>query len=63
MNQIWVVLCLAALGYGIVSGHIDTMNQILIEVGQDTFDFVVPVIMMTCFFSGIMEIAKSCGLL
>ena len=63
MNQIWVVLCLIALGYGVMSGQIETMNQVLIEVGQDTFDFVVPVIMMTCFFSGIMEVAKACGLL
>ena len=63
MNQIWVVLCLIALGYGVMSGQIKTMNQVLIEVGQDTFDFVVPVIMMTCFFSGIMEVAKACGLL
>ena len=63
MNQIWVVLCLIALGYGVMSGRIETMNQVLIEVGHDTFDFVVPVIMMTCFFSGIMEVAKACGLL
>ena len=59
MNQIWVILCLAALAYGVMSGQIETMNQVLIEVGQDTFDFVVPVIMMTCFFSGIMEVAKA----
>ena len=63
MNQIWVIMCLAALAYGVMSGQIETMNQVLIEVGQDTFDFVVPVIMMTCFFSGIMEVAKACGLL
>ena len=39
------------------------MNQILIEVGQDTFEFVVPVIMMTCFFCCLMEIPKASGLL
>lgn len=63
MNLIWAVLCLSALIYGLVTGKIETMNQVLIEVGQDTFDFVVPVIMMTCFFSGVMEVAKAAGLL
>ena len=63
MNLIWVILCLIALFYGLISGNVISMNQILIEVGQDTFEFVVPVIMMTCFFSGVMEIAKASGLL
>lgn len=63
MNVIWTLFCLIALCYGMMSGHIETMNEVLIEVGQDTFDFVVPVIMMTCFFSGVMEVAKAAGLL
>ena len=63
MNLIWLLLCAFALVYGMMCSKTDLLNQVLIQTGSDAFDFALPVILTTCFFNGIMEIAKQCSVL
>ena len=63
MNLIWVILCGFSLLFGLLKNRADLLNQVLVQVGMDTFDFALPVIVTTCFFNGIMEIARECGVL
>lgn len=63
MNLIWLILSGFAIGFGIFTGKGSEINQVLVQVGMDTFDFALPVIVTTCFFNGMMTIAKECGLL
>lgn len=63
MNQLWLFLCGIALFYGFIAGKTDLINQTLLQTGQDAFDFALPVLLTTCFFGGLMEIAKQCGIL
>ena len=41
MNFIWLFLLSVSLLYGMATGKIISLNQMLIEVGQDTFDFAL----------------------
>lgn len=63
MNKVWLFLCAAALIYGVAQGNITSINQVLMNVGQDTFDFALPILLTTCFFNGMMEMARRCGVL
>lgn len=63
MNKLWLCLCGFALIYGMVNHNIESLNQVLMNVGTDTLDFAIPIILTTCFFEGIMEMAKRCGVL
>lgn len=49
--------------YGMSSGEIGSINEVIVGVGQETFEFALPLIMATCFWSGVMNIAKEVGLL
>ena len=63
MNVLWLFLCGFALAYGMICGKTDVLNQVLIQTGRDAFDFALPVVLSTCFFNGIMEIARQCSVL
>ncbi len=63
MNLIWLILCGFAIVFGLLNGKGSEINQVLVQVGMDTFDFALPVIVTTCFFNGMMQIAKECSLL
>ncbi len=63
MNLIWCVLIVLALVYGMATGNITSVNQVIISVGEETFNFALPIIVATCFWNGVMCVAKSVGLL
>lgn len=63
MNLIWCLLILVALIYGFINGNIQTVNEVIINVGQETFEFALPLILATCFWNGIMNVAKEVGVL
>ncbi len=63
MNKIWCTLILVALIYGALTGNINSINQVVIGVGEETFEFALPLIMATCFWNGMMSVAKDVGLL
>ncbi|MCI8271775.1 MAG: spore maturation protein A [Erysipelotrichaceae bacterium] len=63
MNAIWLIMIAASMLYGLCTGKVDMLNGVLLNIGKETFDFVLPLLCMTCFWNGILNIAKEAGLL
>lgn len=63
MNIIWLLMIAISIIYGLLSGKVNILNDVFINIGKETFDFVLPLICMTCFWNGILNIAKDAGLL
>lgn len=63
MNVIWLLIVGLSLIYGMASGRVDMINNVIINVGKETFDFVLPLICMTCFWNGMLNVAKDAGLI
>lgn len=63
MNKIWLSIVCLSLIYGLSCGNITSLNQVIINVGRETFDFALPLVMATCFWSGILKVSKRVGLL
>ncbi len=52
-----------ALLYGMITGNIQSINDVIVAVGEETFEFALPLMMATCFWNGIMNIARDVGIL
>ena len=63
MNRIWIAMIVVSLVWGLLNGNVDQMNEVLVQVGESTLNFVLPLLAVTCFFNGIVEIAKQAGCL
>lgn len=63
MNRIWCSLIVIALVYGFLTGSIQSVNDVIVGVGEETFQFALPLIMATCFWNGIMNVARDVGIL
>lgn len=58
MNIIWLsIICLTTL-YCIKTGNIDCINQVFVNVGKETFDFVIPLLCSVAFWNGILYVAR-----
>ncbi|MEG2245253.1 MAG: spore maturation protein A, partial [Erysipelotrichaceae bacterium] len=49
--------------YALFNGNVEGINRVLLEIGKETFTFVIPLICITCFWNGILTIGKDAGLL
>lgn len=63
MNKLWNTMILASLLYGVFSGRVEAMSQAMVQVGEETLNFVLPLLAITCFFNGILVIAQKGGCL
>ena len=63
MNLIWILLILASLAYGLLTGSVSSVNQVIVNVGRETLELALPLVAATCFWSGILNIAREVGLL
>ena len=63
VNGIWIVLILASLMYGVGTGSLSSINQVIVQVGQQTLEFALPLVAATCFWNGILNVARAAGLL
>lgn len=63
MNVMWLLMIGASVLYGLLNGKVDILNDVFINIGKETFDFVLPLLCMTCFWNGLLNIAKEAGLL
>ena len=52
MNRIWLFCISVGIFYALVNQNGEVVNAIVLEVGKDTFDFVVPLLCVTCFGTG-----------
>lgn len=63
MNIIWLVIVAVSILFCLVSGHVDVINQVFMDVGKETFDFIVPLLCVMVFWNGILYIAKEAGII
>ena len=63
MNVIWLLMIAGSVVYGLSIGKVDVLNDVFLNIGKETFDFVLPLVCMTCFWNGILNVAKDAGLL
>ena len=63
MNKVWLFLIIASIIIGISNNQIISLNQVIGSVGKDTLTIVLPLIAMSCFFNGWLNVAKKTGLM
>ncbi|MEG0290973.1 MAG: nucleoside recognition domain-containing protein [Erysipelotrichaceae bacterium] len=63
MSIVWLLMIATSIIYAFLQGNVDGINQVLLEIGKETFTFVIPLICIICFWNGILTIGKDAGLL
>ena len=63
MNRVWLICLCAGMIFAMGNGGTQAVNDLFMNIGKDTFDFVVPLLCVTCFWNGILNVAKDSGLL
>lgn len=63
MTFIWLIMIAASLIYGLMSGQVDLLNKVILSIGKDTYEFVLPLVLATSFWNGLMNIANDAGIL
>lgn len=63
MNIIWLAIIAISILYALATGNVDIVNEVCLNIGKETFDFVLPLIAMTCFWNGILYVAKEAGMI
>ena len=54
----FIIFCCSVISWGMLK----YLNHVFMEVGKDTFDFVLPLLCVTAFWNGILYIAKDAGI-
>ncbi|MEG2384121.1 MAG: nucleoside recognition domain-containing protein [Erysipelotrichaceae bacterium] len=63
MSILWLLMIAISIIYALICGKVDVINDVILEIGNETFTFVLPLICITCFWNGILRIAKDASLL
>ncbi len=63
MSRIWLSMILIGMITCMMNQDFKTIEQVFMNVGKDTFDFVLPLMCNIVFFNGILYIAKEAGVL
>ena len=62
LNKIWCFFILLSIGFGIISGNIEDVNNSVFSSIENTMNLSLKMIGGMCFWSGIMEIAMQTSL-
>lgn len=63
VNIIWGIFIVAGIVYGLLSGNIRAINDILISSGKTSIEIIMEMIPVLVIWMGLMEIADKSGLL
>ena len=63
MNRIWLLCISGGILFAFFHQDGEVINEVVLQVGKDTFDFVVPLLCVTCFWNGVLNVAKDAGFL
>lgn len=63
MNIIWLAIVFVTILYCLLTGNVEIINNVFMNVGKETFDFVLPLLCVTCFWNGILYIARDAGII
>ena len=62
MNKIWLIIISFSLIYGIGTGRGSELSNIILNIPQDAFSLLITMITAACFWSGMMKIMESVGI-
>lgn len=59
LNILWPVFIIISIFYAIFSGNIESLNNSIFEYTESAVNLTLTLLGMTCFWSGIMEVASN----
>lgn len=62
MNLIWLVIISFSIVYGILTGRGAELSNIILDVPRDAFNLLITMITAACFWSGMMRVMESVGI-
>ncbi len=63
MNMLWMIMIVSSLIYAFFNGQISLIHDACLNVGKETFDFVLPLICTVCFWNGVLYVAREAGMI
>lgn len=63
VNKIWGSFIIVGIVFCLITGKIDTLNNIILNSGKNTLDMILKIFPVMALWLGIMNIASSAGLL
>ena len=63
MSRIWLLMILIGMVCCMITNDYQIIEQVFMNVGKDTLDFVIPLMCNIVFFNGILYIAKEANIL
>lgn len=63
MNKLWSIMIVLSLCYALCTKQVDTLNTVILNVSEETFTFVLPLLLLTSFWNGILYIVRDIGLM
>ncbi|MEG0469955.1 nucleoside recognition domain-containing protein [Amedibacillus sp. YH-ame10] len=63
MNLIWLILLFVTILYCLFTGNVSIVNDVFLNVGKETFDFIIPLLCVMVFWNGILYIAREAGII
>lgn len=63
LNILWPIFIIISIIFAILSGNIENVNNAIFESAEDTLNFSLTLLGMTCLWSGIMEIASNTSII
>lgn len=62
MNKIWLIIICFSLIYGIMTGRGAELSNVILNVPKESFNLLITMITAACFWSGMMKIMESVGI-
>ena len=62
MNKIWLVIICFSLVYGIFTGRGEELSNVILNIPKESYSLLITMITAACFWSGIMKIMESVGI-
>ena len=63
MNIIWMLMIIISMGVCFLQGNVNVIQDVFLEIGEETYNVVIPLLCVTAFWNGILYVAKDCGIL
>mgnify|MGYP004463065071 CR=1 FL=1 len=62
MNKIWLFIICFSIAYGITTGRGAELSNVILNVPKEAFNLLITMITAACFWSGMMKIMESVGI-
>ncbi len=63
LNIIWPIFIIISIGYSIVTGNLESVNNSIFEVGDNTVNLILTLFGTICLWNGIMKIVENTSLI